>query len=222
MLRLSSRSTVATRRSLSRVAHFENELPGDLVERLWQNPKSLLAEGEPLRSSSLRHTVRLEWASQQYVLKHYRPSWWHFVRQLPTPSRAWATCTATEKLADAGIATPPPVACIENRWSVLRRDSFLMYRYIEGRTLRSYFSCEAKESRTIADSLWLQLRELWQRLSHLQASLADTNTGNFIVCPAGRLWVIDLDNARFHRLQKVAARHQERGWAQLLRSAAKC
>lgn len=222
MLRLNSQTSVATRRSLARVAHFETGLPNDLVDRLWHDPMSLLAAGEPMRSSSLRHTVRLEWNSEQYVMKHYRPSWWHFVRQLPTPSRAWSTCTATEKLADAGIATPPPVACIENRWGVLRRDSFLMYRYVEGRTLRSYFAKEAKESRTIADSLWSQLHELWKRLDQAHASLADTNTGNFIVCPAGRLWVIDLDNARFHRLQKVAARHQKRGWAQLLRSAAKC
>lgn len=210
------------RRSLARVAHFGAGLPDDLIERLWTDPESLLQVGDTMRRTGLRRTVRVTWASQQYVLKHYRPTWWHKTRQLVQHSRAWSTWSATHKLADAGIATPRPVACVENRWGPMRRDSFLMYPYIEGRTLRSYFSCEAKKSRPLADSLWRQLGELWQRLEQLHASLADTNTGNFIVCPAGRIWVIDLDKACFHRRANAAARHQQRGWAQLLRSAAKC
>jgi hypothetical protein len=215
-------SAVSTRRSFSRVAHFASDLPSELVEQLWRDPASLMKDGDTLQRTGLRNTVRLTWKSQQYVMKHYQPSWWHAVRQLATPSRAWATCSATMKLADAGIATPRPAACIENRWGVLRRDSFLMYPYLEGRTLRSYFKQEAKQSRAVAENLWQQLHELFRRLEQLQASLADTNTGNFIICPAGRLWVIDLDKARFHRLPKIAAKHQQRGWKQLLRSAAKC
>ncbi|MEX2309590.1 MAG: lipopolysaccharide kinase InaA family protein [Pirellulales bacterium] len=215
-------STVIRRRSLTRVAYFDGALPDDLAKLLWHRPETLADLGETLQRTGLRLTVRLTWASKQYVLKHYRPSWWHAVRQLVQPSRAWSTWTATHKLADAGIVTPRPVACIENRWGGLRRDSFLMYPYVDGRTLRSYFSGEAKESRPLADNLWRQLGELWQQLAQLRASLADTNTGNFIVCPAGRVWVIDLDKARFHRLAYTADRHQKRGWKQLLRSAAKC
>jgi hypothetical protein len=215
-------SAVATRRSFGRVAHFATDLPAELAEQLWRDPASLMKDGDTLQRTGLRNTVRLTWKSQQYVMKHYQPSWWHAVRQLPTTSRAWATCSATMKLADAGIATPRPAACIENRWGVLRRDSFLMYPYLEGRTLRSYFKQEAKESRAVAENLWQQLHELFRRLEQLQASLSDTNTGNFIICPAGRLWVIDLDKARFHRLPKIAAIYQQRGWKQLLRSAAKC
>jgi hypothetical protein len=170
----------------------------------------------------LRWTVRVSWASQHYVLKQYHPTWWHAARQLVRPSRAWSTWSATHRLADGGIVTPRPVACVENRWGQLRRDSFLMYPFVDGRTLRSYFSNEAQQSRSLADNLWRQLRELWQQLAQLQASLEDTNTGNFIVCSAGRVWVIDLDKARFHRLAQTAGRHQQRGWNQLLRSAAKC
>jgi hypothetical protein len=59
-------------------------------------------------------------------------------------------------------------------------------------------------------------------LGELRASLDDTHTGNFIISPAGHLWVIDLDKARFHRSAYMAARQQERGWAQFIRSAAKC
>jgi len=215
-------SVATCRRSLTRVAYFAADLPSDLVEQLWRDPLSLTKTAKTLQRTGLRHTMRVTSESRDYVIKHYQPSWWHAMRQLTTRSCASATYIATHKLADAGISTPRPVACVENRWGMLRRDSFLIYPYVEGRTLRSYFSRDAKESRTIADNLWKQLRGLWRQLEDLKASLADTNTGNFVVSPAGELWVIDLDKARFHHLPKAAVRNQQRGWQQLLRSAAKC
>lgn len=206
-----------------RVARYQGELPHDLTETLWNRPQSLVAMGEPLRAQGVRCTVRLCWGGQDYVLKYYRePSWRHTVKRAVQPSRASLTWNVMHKLADAGIATPRPVACFENRFGPLRRDSYLIYPYLEGRTLRTCLLGDPDDAHTMAESLWRQLGELWQRLAQLRASLADTNMGNFIVCPAGRLWVIDLDKARFHRLAFAAARQQRRGWKQILRNAAKC
>lgn len=219
----STEPTSVRRRSFLRVAHYHAALPSDLVARLWTQPESLVAIGEELRSGGARQTVRLSWQAQSYVLKHYvEPTVRHTIKRAIQPSRAWTTWKFTQRLADAGIATPRPVACIENRWGLLRRDSFLMYPYVEGRTLRSYFAGEAKHSRSVHDRLWQQVDDLWQRLVELRVSLGDTNVGNFIVCPAGQLWLIDLDKSRFHRAADAAAPHQERAWKQLLRSAAKC
>jgi tRNA A-37 threonylcarbamoyl transferase component Bud32 len=208
------------RESMTRRAFLDREIPGELRERLWSDPESLLWQGEMMRRTGQRRTVRLQWGNAQYVLKHYRPTWWHFARQLPIRSWAVDTFRATIRLINAGIATPRPVACVENRWGQLRRDSFLMYEYVEGTTLRSYLQDD--DSPSLADHLSQQLGDIWQRLEALRASLDDTHTGNFIVCPAGQLWVIDLDNARFHRSNYIAARKQQRGWEQFLRSAAKC
>jgi hypothetical protein len=95
-----------------------------------------------------------------------------------------------------------------------------MYRYQEGQTLRALLAgATGGSSSSQVEDVWQQLRQMWQRLSELRASLADTNVGNFIICPAGRLWVIDLDKARFYRSAQAAARQRERGWRQLLRSA---
>jgi hypothetical protein len=213
-------TAVVGRRSFGRVAIHSAQLADDLAQILWEQPHSLVEMGEPLRIKGVRRTVRLSWGTQHYVLKHYvESSRRHALKRAVQPSRARLTWTVMHKLADAGIATPRPVACIENRFGPLRRDSFLMYPYQEGRTLRSCFAGAARQSHPPAERLWRQLRDLWQRLAQLRASLADTNLGNFIVCPAGRLWVIDLDKARFHRLAYTAAQHQRRGWKQLLRSA---
>ena len=216
-------SETVRRRSFARVAHFSASLSEDLVHALWTSPESLIDRGEPLRSGGARQTVRLRWNSQHFVLKHYvEPTRRHALKQTIQPSRAWATWAFTHRLADAGVTTPRPVACVENRWGLLRRDSFLMYPYIDGRTLRSYFAAEAKESPSLHERLWRQLNELWQRLLELRVSLGDTNLGNFIICPSGQLWLIDLDKSRFHRAAAAAAPRQQRAWQQLLRSAAKC
>jgi hypothetical protein len=217
------RPVVTIRRSSTRVAYYDASLPEDLADMLWKGPHAVTALGDPLQSGGVRCTVRLNWGAQQYVMKHYiEPSWRHALKRSIQPSRAWSTWTATHRLADAGIATPRPVACVENRWARFRRDSFLMYPYVEGLTLRSYFADQQTQPRPLVDNLWQQLDELWQRLKQLRASLSDTNLGNFIVSPSGQLWVIDLDKTRFHRIAYLASRHQARGWRQLLRSAKNC
>jgi hypothetical protein len=207
-------------RSLSRVAHFAASLPAELKETLWQNPASLLSQGDDLRKKEARHTVRLTHGSQLLVLKHYvEPTRRHALKQLVQPSRAWKTWEFTQRLADLGVATPRPVACVENRWGLLRRDSYLMYPYVEGETLRHYFY-EAKKSPALHERLWRQVNDLWQRLAELRVGLNDTHLGNFIVSPAGQLWLIDLDKSRFFKRAAAATRHQERAWQQLLRSIA--
>jgi lipopolysaccharide kinase (Kdo/WaaP) family protein len=216
------KSGLVRRETLTRAAIFDRSLPADLIERLWREPASLIQSGDMMRRTGLRRTVRLDWNSKPYVLKQYRPTWWHFVRQLPLRSWASATFKSTIRLLNAGFPTPRPVACVENRWGSLRRDSFLMYEYVEGVTLRSYLKDKAEHPRPLTENLSRQIRDLWQRLADLRASLDDSHTGNFIVCPAGRLWVIDLDNTRFHRTMFMAARQQARNWEQFLRSAAKC
>ncbi len=211
------------RRSFHRVAHCDICLPRELAEALWRHPHMLLDCGEQLRTNGARRTVRLDWNFRNYVLKHYaEPTRRHNLKQLVQPARALVTWRFTHRLADAGVATPRPVACIENRWGLLRRDSYLLYPYVEGRTLRSYFTGEAKRSSALSEHLWQQVNELWQRLVELHVSLGDTNLGNFIIAPDGQLWIIDLDKSRFYRHARAAAPHQARPWKQLRRSAAKC
>ena len=213
-------SATIRRRSLTRVAHYDKSLPDDLVEWLWMQPESLVSAGQKLQSKGARRTVRLSWTTGAFVLKHYaEQSRRHAVKALALRSRASRTWNVTHRMAGAGIATPRPVACIENRWGPLRRDSFMMYPYVEGRTLRSFLVPQSRDSRATVDELWQQLRDLWKRLAEIQASLADANVGNYIIAPDGRLWVIDLDKANFYRSAAVAARHRERSWKLLLRSA---
>jgi hypothetical protein len=220
----SHRHAEHVRRSSTRVAYFAAELPGELADALWQRPGTLVAGGNLLRSSIARRTAHVEWPPASYVLKHYvEPSRRHAMKRVVMQSRAWLTWEVAHRLADAGVATPRPVACVENRWGPLRRDSYLMYPYIKGITLQT---CLLDKGLNLGDelvgSLWDQLSELWEKLRQLRVALSDTHLGNFIVSADHKLWVIDLDKTRFHRLAYSAARLQKQRWQQILRSAGKC
>src|SRR4029079_13817455 len=156
-----ARPKIVSRQSFRRVAHYDQSLPTDLVSTLWNDPASLVSRGESLQAKGARQTVRLEWNSQPFVLKRYRePTRRHALKQFVLPSRASKTWNFTHRLVDAGVATPRPVACIENRWGLLRLDSYLMYPYIEGRTLRTCIAEDAKQSPTVRCSSGKQLHTL--------------------------------------------------------------
>ena len=219
MTRQPATNETVVRRSAKRVADCDASLPRELADALFDRPEALVEAGELLRVNGARRTVLLQWGEARFVLKHYvEPTRRHALKQLVQRSRARSSWLMSHRLADAEIATPRPVACIENRWGGLQRDSFLMYPYVEGRTLGE---CLKSDDLPVASlrALWHQLVKLWDRLKELRVSLADTNVGNFIVTPDCRLWVIDLDKSRFHRLHYVAHLKQRRGWQQVLRSA---
>jgi hypothetical protein len=210
------------RRRWSRVAYLNADLPHDLADALWEDPRSLVTLGEPLRKVGARSTVRLQWNGAQFVLKHYvEPTLRHALKQNVSRSRARTTWCSAHRLADAGIATPRPVAWVENRFGPFRGDSYLLYPYVQGQTLHAYLECDDLRRRQFFDEIRLQLVSFWNRLKQLQISLADTNLRNFIVGDTGRLWVIDVDKVRFHRVAYLAARHHQRGWRQLTHSASR-
>jgi tRNA A-37 threonylcarbamoyl transferase component Bud32 len=191
-----------------------------LIEALWREPNALLSHGELLRNRGARKTARIEWQEKWYILKMYAESTRrHALKQTVVRSRARKTWAIAHRLADAGVPTPRPSALIENRWGLLRGQSFLLYPYVDGTTLRSCLQSDILLTESLASYLQRQLAELWHRLVTLRISLADANLGNFIVEPAGRLWVIDVDKARYHRVPQAASRQHRRGWQQLNRSA---
>jgi hypothetical protein len=218
LLSFAESATLLVRRSPARRVMYAEWLPSDLVEALWQEPTALLTRSEVLQQRGVRQTVRLDWGPRSFVLKRYvEPSWRHAAKQLVMPSRASITWRISHHLADGGILTPRPVACIENRWGALGLDSYLMYPYVKGETVSNYL-LRQHDPEEQAARLVGQCEELWQRLAVLGASLGDANTGNFIVTSTNDLWVIDLDKARRFRSGFLAERQRRRTWRQLMLS----
>jgi tRNA A-37 threonylcarbamoyl transferase component Bud32 len=167
-----------------------------------------------------RCTVRIDWEQCSYVLKHYvEPTRRHALKQNITRSRARTTWNTASRLIQAGIVTPHPVACIENRFGPFRGDSFLMYPYIEGQTLASFLGRDDFQRHHLLEYVRHQLVSLWRRLRQVRIALTDANLKNFIITSGGQLWVIDVDKVRFHRLALAASRDHHRAWRKFSNSA---
>jgi tRNA A-37 threonylcarbamoyl transferase component Bud32 len=192
------------------------------MDALWKSPNEVVDLGAPLRKMGARCTVRFEWEGRAYVLKHYiEPTRRHTLKQNVSRSRARTTWNTAVRLIEAGIATPHPLACIENRFGPFRGDSFLMYPYVEGQTLASFLGNEDVQRNPLLEMVRHQLVSLWSQLRQVRIALTDTNLKNFIISRAGQLWVIDVDKVRFHRLALAADLDHRRAWHQFSRSASK-
>jgi tRNA A-37 threonylcarbamoyl transferase component Bud32 len=198
------------------------DLPFELMNTLWSDPAELARDGELLRQNGARRTVRIAWGARRLIVKHYvEPTPWHAAKQLVRPSRATATWRITRRFIDLGIATPRPLARVENRWGPLRRDSYLVYEYVEGDTLRQYLRSGSPDGTPLVEQLCRQCAEMWDRLTEAGISLSDPNMGNFVVSTDGRLWVIDLDKSKFHARAVDGRRGFRRSWNLFVANAQK-
>jgi hypothetical protein len=216
------RGELAVRRSWARVMWSVADLPGGLADALWNDPAELVQSGETLRQNGARRTARISWGGRYFVVKHYvEPTRRHAVKQLVESSRAAATWRLTQRLIGGGIATPRPVARVENRWGPLRQDSYLMYEYVDGVTLRQWLGERATLETPLVERLCAQCAEMWKRLVETGVSLSDPNLGNFIVGTDESLWLIDVDKSRVHARGGRARKSFRRSWDLFVRSASK-
>jgi hypothetical protein len=206
------------RQSPSRIMHHSGSLPEDFVNSLWERPEEVIAGGNVMRQTHLRSAVLVEHGGQTYVMKHYFERSLRFaVKQTFLGSQAWRSYKVGCALADAGVRTPRPVACIENLRRGFQRDCYLLYPHVEGRSLRSSINAGFMSDVDIAKA-WDQLQTLWQQLSSLRVGLRDANTGNFIITSNGTLWLIDLDDSCIHRSSVIARARLQNRWFQVYRS----
>jgi hypothetical protein len=207
------------RRAGGRTLRYDSSLPAPLVEALWRSPEDILASGRVLRKTDKqRSTVLVHWDRRSYVMKHYGyRSVRHALKHRFAGSPAQQSYEAGCKLADAGVPTPRPVAAVENVGLVMERDSYLVYPYVEGRALVDAVAQGHMKDVEINGAL-RELKTLWRQLIALGAGLRDANTGNFIVAPEGRLWLIDLDDCRFHHSNAIARARLYRRWIQFSRN----
>lgn len=206
------------RHSATRVMHYNASLAEDFVDALWERPEEVIASGELMRQTRFRSAVLIESGQCMYVMKHYfQRSLSSRLRQIVFGSQARQSYKVGCALADAGVRTPRPVACIENRRRGLQRDAYLLYPRVEGISLRSSINLGYLSDADIAN-VWEQLQLLWEQLASLRIGLRDANTGNFIVTANGQLWLIDLDDSRIHGSTIFARARLRSRWFQVYRS----
>lgn len=132
---------------------------------------ALLDQGHLYKTGGAASVGRVEAAGRTLVVKRYNiKGLAHWLKRFWRPSRAWHSWREGNRLEFLGIATPRPLAVLEQRFLWLRHRAYLVTEYLPGPDIIERFapfvdSGEAPESELLAlDRLFAQL--IRERISH--------------------------------------------------------
>ena len=164
--------------------------------------------------------ARVEHAGQALLVKRYNvQNVAHWLKRFWRPSRAWHSWCEGHRLAFLGIATPRPLAVLEQRWCWLRGRAYLITEYLAGQDIIArfgpYLDSKPPETELLAlDRLFAAL--LRERISH--GDLKGHNLFWDGRLQGGSWSLIDLDSVRLHRTAWAFARAYGRDRDRFLRN----
>ncbi len=168
----------------------------------------LMKEGQILKDGRTCYVSRLGWNGKDMAVKRYNHKGLiHSLRHTIKRSRAHRGWLHGHRLGMLNIATPRPLAFIEQRRGMLVWKSYLVTEYVEGNNLHE-FLCDENVAGRQKSEVCEQIKELLGRLSEHKISHGDLKHTNFLITADGPV-LTDLDGMRVHRL----------GWACKLRQA---
>jgi len=178
------------------------------------SPDEAIRAGRILKDGGTSTVARVLVDHQMLLLKRYNlKGLGHALGRALRPSRAWHSWRAAHRLQFFGIATPTPLALIEERLGPLRRRAWLVSEYCPGENLLLHLAADreppAAEARAILQLFAAMHR---QRITH-----GDLKAMN-LLWHAGQVWLIDLDDVVQHRSAAAHSRAWSRDRARLLRN----
>lgn len=181
------------------------------------NNLDLLTEaGQVYKTGGAATVARVELGGRALVVKRYNvKNLAHWLKRFWRPSRAWHSWVEGNRLQLLGIATPQPLAVVEQRWCWLRARAWLVTDYCAGEDLIARFqpylhSAPPEAELQALDRLFAAL--LRERISHGDFK------GHNLFWSEGRWTLIDLDAMQQHRSARRFARAYGRDRARFLRN----
>jgi tRNA A-37 threonylcarbamoyl transferase component Bud32 len=201
---------------MERVVIHDPAAPAPLIDALWANVDTLIDAGKMLKDGDRCTVVRIDALNgaelkKPLVIKRYNAkSQFHTATHVLLRSRAsWAWLNG-RRLAGAGLLTPHPVACIEERrWGVLRLGSTIVTEYVAGHPLREVIDNEKTTDSELRE-LAAKFVAIWRTLGIMRIGHGDMKATNFIVDPQRRLWLIDLDGMRSYTSSAILRRERRK------------
>lgn len=191
----------AQERCFDRVAVYERVWREPLARAL-RTPDAWLASGAMLKDGGTCTVVRATAGALDCVLKRYNlKNWRHALSRFWRPSRAAHSWRAGHLLQHLGIATPEPLAILEERFGPIRRRAFLVARHCPGRSLLEHLDAAHEPSVDEAAALL----EFFRAMHAMRIEHGDLKATN-LLWHEGRVWVIDLDALCLHESAKTYVR----------------
>ncbi|WP_268799260.1 lipopolysaccharide kinase InaA family protein [Pseudomonas huanghezhanensis] len=135
------------------------------------NADVLVDQGHLYKTGGAASVAKVDVAGRPLVIKRYNiKNFAHWLKRFWRPSRAWHSWREGNRLMFLGIATPKPLALLEQRFFWLRRKAYLVTEYLPGPDIIERFSpyvasADVPEAELEAlDLLFAQL--VRERISH--------------------------------------------------------
>lgn len=209
------RETTATAcvQNWSRFAVYRRDLTGPQWQDFIVDPDAAMARGSVLKNGNSSTVVRVCIDGRDVVIKRYNlKTFWHVLKRLFFPTRAWHSWRNAHMLTMLGIATPAPLLMMERRFGPLRRVAWYVADHVEGVDVQSLLRDEPAGSALWQETLE-QFRQLFGVLREYAIVHGDTKATNFIRS-GDALQVLDLDAMRqeldFRRFRRASAKDLQR------------
>lgn len=155
--------------------------------------------GKMLKDGNSATVVLVERGARRWVIKRYNiKSLWHRLRRCLRPSRALQSWRNAHLLEFAGIATPAPVAVIEQRFGPLRGRAWFVSDYVPGVEMLA-----AYQQREPTDSELQQTLSIFHNMQLALITHGDLKAQNLMLGSDGVVRLIDLDAMQWHRSHSV-------------------
>lgn len=186
------------------------------LEALLADPDAAMARGVALKRGNTSTVARVELDGRALVIKRYNiKNAAHALSRLWRPSRGWHSWREGHRLRLIGVATPAPLALVEERLGPLRRRAWLVTEHCPGVDLLAHLAAHVADGPPPAEAG--ALRRLFATLHAQRISHGDMKATN-LLWRDGDVVVIDLDAMVQHRSSAAHARAWQRDRARLLRN----
>lgn len=172
------------------------------LDAILNAPDLSIANGKLLKDGRTCTVALAETSGNPVVVKRYNlKNFGHTISRLWRPSRAWHSWLSGHRLAFHGIATPAPLALLEERYGPLRRRAFLLTDFCPGQNLLEHL--DPNQAPALAEAT--AITTLFQTLHRIKVSHGDLKATN-LLWHNDRIFVIDLDAMTQH---SSAASHRK-------------
>jgi len=187
----------------------ESDVHRLIKDALYQKETVIIKNGRTSTVFIVQHRGR------SFVVKRYNiKTLWHGLRKAFMRSRASKSWENSHLLKRLGIATPTPVAMIEERIGPLRRTAYFVYEYVDGIEAHTFFKGKNGND---CEEIVRELVELLGRLYKNRILHGDTKASNFIVTNQG-IYVVDLDAMKVRANRAIFRLKQRKEVARFLKN----
>lgn len=176
----------------------------------------LIEEGISLKKGNTCTVSLAEIDGIKTVLKRYNiKSFWHGINRAFRQTRAAASWANAHRLNILGIATPKPIALIEERSGYFRGKAYFLSEYLDAPDASTFFA-QIKNKKSQAEAIQ-NIVEMFYRMYLLKLSHGDMKANNIKVLDENP-YLIDLDSMQQHAWDFVAKKRHAKDLKRFMRN----